>query len=58
MGVSKNRGTPKWMVKIMETPIKMDDLGGKNTPIFGNTLMIYVAGFCAFRNLHRISFLI
>ena len=22
MGVSKNRGTPKWMVKIMETPIK------------------------------------
>ena len=28
MGVSKNRGTPKWMVKIMENPIKMDDLGG------------------------------
>ena len=27
---------PKWMVKIMENPIKMDDLGG-NTPIFGNT---------------------
>ena len=26
---------PKWMVKIMENPIKMDDLGGKN-PIFGN----------------------
>ena len=27
--VSKNRGeTPKWMVKIMENPIKMDDLGG------------------------------
>ena len=24
MGVSKNRGTPKWM---MENPIKMDDLG-------------------------------
>ena len=21
MGVSKNRGTPKWMVKIMENPI-------------------------------------
>ena len=33
MGVSKNRGTPKWMVKIMENPIKMDDLGGK-TPYF------------------------
>ena len=27
---------PKWMVKIMENPIKMDDLGGKST-IFGNT---------------------
>ena len=25
----------KWMVKIMENPIKMDDLGGKPT-IFGN----------------------
>ena len=29
MDVSKNRGgPPKWMVKIMENPIKMDDLGG------------------------------
>ena len=37
MGVSKNTGTPKWMVKIMENPMKMDDLGG--TPIFGNTHM-------------------
>ena len=36
LGVSKNRGTPKWMVKIMENPIKMDDLGGKRTTIFGN----------------------
>ena len=35
LGVSNNRGTPKWMVKIMENPIKMDDLGGKPT-IFGN----------------------
>ena len=34
MGVSKNRGTPKWMVYIMENPIKMDDLGV--TTIFGN----------------------
>ena len=25
--------TPKWMVKIMENPIKMDDLGGK-PPLF------------------------
>ena len=30
MGVSKNKGTPRWMVKIMENPIKMDDLGGKS----------------------------
>ena len=37
VGVSKNSGTPKWMVKIMENPIKMDDLGGFTTPIFGNT---------------------
>ena len=29
---------PKWMVKIMENPIKMDDLGGKPT-IFGNIHM-------------------
>ena len=36
MGVSKNKGTPKWMVYFMENPIKMDDLGGK-PPIFGNT---------------------
>ena len=39
LGVSKNTGTPKWMVKIMENPIKMDDLGGKPTifrkPPFG-----------------------
>ena len=32
MSVSKNKGTPKWMVKIMENPIKMDDLG---VPIWG-----------------------
>ena len=34
MEVSKNRGTPKWMVKIMEHPIKMGWFGG--TIIFGN----------------------
>ena len=36
MSVSKNRGfyPPKWMVKIMETPIKMDDLG---VPLFLET---------------------
>ena len=38
MGVSKNRATPKWMVKIMENPIKMDDLG---VPLFLET-PIYV----------------
>ena len=36
--VSKNRGTPKWMVKIMENPIKMDDLGGK--PLFSETSIL------------------
>ena len=35
MGVNpKNSGTPKWMVKIMENPIKMDDLG---VPLFLET---------------------
>ena len=34
MGVSKNSGTPKWMVKIMENPIRMDDLG---VPLFLET---------------------
>ena len=33
MGVSKNRGTQKWMF-IMENPIKMDDLG---VPLFLET---------------------
>ena len=30
----KNRGIPKWMVKKMENPIKMDDLG---VPLFLET---------------------
>ena len=33
---------PKWMVKIMENPIKMDDLGG-STHIFGNTHIQLIA---------------
>ena len=33
MGVSKNKGTPKWMV-YKEHPIKMDDLG---VPLFSET---------------------
>ena len=37
MDVAKNRGKPpKWMVKIMENPIKMDDLGGFH-PLFLET---------------------
>ena len=36
MGVSKNTGTPKWMVYFMENLIRMNDLGG-NTPIVGST---------------------
>ena len=37
MGVSKNRGTQKWMVykALRENPIEMDDLGG--FPIFLET---------------------
>ncbi len=34
MGVSKNNGTPKWMVKIRETLLKWDDLG---IPLFLET---------------------
>ena len=42
LDVSENGGTPKWMVKIMENPIKMDDLG---VPLFLET-PIYVWGQC------------
>ena len=36
MSVSKNRGkTPKWMVKIMENPIEIHDLG--SFPLFLET---------------------
>ena len=34
LGVSKNSGIPKWMEKIMEHPVKMDDLG---VPLFSET---------------------
>ena len=40
MGVSKNR-YPKWMVKTMENPIEMDDLG---VPLFSETSMLLQAG--------------
>ena len=40
MGVSKIWGIPKWMVKIGENPIKMDDLG---VPLFSETsIYIYI----------------
>ena len=40
MGVSKTTGTPKWMVKISwKTPLKMDDLGGKNPYFWVDTHM-------------------
>ena len=35
MGVSKNRGIPKWMIYNGKPYYFMDDLGGKPT-IFGN----------------------
>ena len=39
MGVSKNRDTPKWIVKIMENPIKMEDMG--ENPLFLETPHIH-----------------
>ena len=42
MGVSKNWGIPKWMVKIMENPIKIDDLG---VPLFLIT-SIWICRIC------------
>ena len=41
MGVSKNRGTPKWMVKIMENPINPWMIWGENPTIFGNIQMFF-----------------
>jgi len=43
----KIRGTPKWMVKIMENPIKRDDFAVKPT-IFGNIHIIYTHPGCRF----------
>ena len=45
MGVEPKIGgnPPKWMVKIMENPIKMDDLG---VPLFfGNTHIVLLLVF-------------
>ncbi len=46
MGVSKNSGTPKWMVYFMENPIKIDDLG---VPLFLETPIYFLWGY----NLHK-----
>ena len=61
MGVSKNSGIPKWMGKIMENPIKMDDLGVPlfwETPIFRLThlqlkkhkIILYTPVYCIHQN--------
>ena len=47
VGVCKNRGTPKWMVKIMENPIKVDELGVPlflETPTFSNLVISKAPG--------------
>ena len=38
-GVSKNTGTPNWMVYFMENPMNKWMIWGGNTPIFGSTPM-------------------
>ena len=48
MGVSKNRGTPKWMVYNMENPVKMDDLG---LPLFLETSIYMWNNLVAFHAL-------
>ena len=53
----KIRVTPKWMVKIMENPIRMDDLGGKPTifgkhpfvPFIGSLRMLCMSAYLGFR---------
>ena len=50
MDVSKNRGTPKWMVKIKEIPIKMDDLG---VPLFLETPICQCTYFCFVINVGK-----
>ena len=39
MVVSKNSGTPKWMVFFMENPINMGRFGGSFPTILGNIQM-------------------
>ena len=49
LGVSKKRGTPNWMVKIMENPIKMDDLG---IPLFLETPICFLDWYTSFDSFY------
>ncbi len=49
----KNNGTPKWMVKIRENPIKMDDLGGP--PLFLETPTCYLFNWKNLEHGHRLE---
>ena len=42
MGFSKNSGAPKWMVKIRENHIKMNDFGWKNHLFLAQHLHIHI----------------
>ena len=62
LGVSKNNGTPTWMVKIMENPIKLDDLG---VPLFSETsaclwcqILSVFFGFGAEKREEEVCFLV
>ena len=50
MGVSKNRGTPKWMV-YNGNPMKMDDLG---VPLFSETSILTLNDTTYFQHLSSI----
>ena len=59
LGVSKNSGTPKWMVYKMENPIEMDDLGVppcSETPIWTKPPSIWVQNVVMFPVLVVSSF--
>ena len=46
LGVSKNNGTPKWIIYFMETPMnKWMIWGGKNPYFWVDTHMAYVDHF-------------
>ena len=54
LDVSKNRGTPKWMVYLMENPIKMDDLGF--FPYFWKHSFAICKGQAAFAHCRSVTF--